>query len=93
MRGFSCFLGVTGDDVRVDESRWVWFEGGPEDGEYRPVSADAGRLPSRVEVPEYLPAGTVPGSGPILTRVHVYELLDALVGDHRPVYRWMDPEG
>lgn len=71
----------------------MFFDGGPEDGEYRPVPVDGGRLPTRVDVPEYLPAGTIPGEGPRLLRVHSYELIEAVAGDRRPVYRWTDPEG
>lgn len=85
-------LPLLGHHVWVDESRWVLFDGGPRDGDYYPVPAPGGRLPARVEVPVYLPAGTIPGVGTRLVEVHVYELVEPLVGV-RPVYRWVDPQG
>lgn len=69
----------------VDESHWVRFDGGPEDGEHLPVRLVDGRLPPYVDVPEYHPWGG-------LARVHVYELLQDRPGAAKVTYRWMDEQ-
>lgn len=69
------------------------FEGGPEDGEFQPVGLEAsGELPRQVEIPEYLPAGTVWSMGPVLRRVHVYDLVDGVRGRSDPLYVYQDAE-
>lgn len=81
-----------GQDIRpclvhhghVDESRWVRFLGGPEDGEVLPVRLVDGRLPPTVDVPEYAAGRLV---------VHTYELLQDRPTAAKATYRWQDPQG
>lgn len=73
--------------------QWVLHLGGPEDGEHHPVPLDGGRLPARVSYPEYAPGSDVWPGGPVVVRVHQYEVVDSVVGERRPIYRYMDTDG
>ncbi|MEU3233616.1 hypothetical protein ACIQFP_06995 [Nocardiopsis alba] len=69
------------------------LEGGPEDGEFLPVRLEvSGELPSQVEIPEYLLVGTVWSTGPVLCRVHVYDLVDGVRGRRDLVHVYQDVE-